>query len=114
VGGAARQLALDMNAVIIGNNVPETEGAADVDAWHHLAEVKVPVTVAGGDCIIRGKAGQFNSRPVTVYNYVEVRRREWSSSWLRGFKRFSSTTSTAVRLKALSGSVSMAQNTRLT
>ena len=44
-----RWLALDMNAVIIGNGVPETEGAADVDAWHRLAEIKVPVTVACGD-----------------------------------------------------------------
>jgi pimeloyl-ACP methyl ester carboxylesterase len=49
VGGAARKLALDMNAVITGNDVPETEGAADVDAWHRLAEIKVPVTVACGD-----------------------------------------------------------------
>jgi pimeloyl-ACP methyl ester carboxylesterase len=49
VSGAARKLALDMNAVIIGNGVPETEGAADVDAWHRLAEIKVPVTVACGD-----------------------------------------------------------------
>jgi len=49
VGGAARKLALDMNAVIIGNDVPENEGAAEVDAWHRLAEIKVPVTVACGD-----------------------------------------------------------------
>ena len=49
VGGAARKLALDMNAIIIGNGVPETAGAAGVDAWHHLAEIKVPVTVACGD-----------------------------------------------------------------
>jgi hypothetical protein len=71
VGGAARQLALDMNAVIIGNNVPETEGAADVDAWHHLAEVKVPVTVAGGDCIIsrQGWPVQFASS-----NRLQLRR----------------------------------------
>jgi hypothetical protein len=41
VGGAARKLAIDMNAVIIGNGVPETEGAAGVDAWHRLAEIKV-------------------------------------------------------------------------
>ena len=27
-----------MNAAIIGNGVPETEGAAGVDAWHRLAE----------------------------------------------------------------------------
>ena len=49
VGGPARKLALDMNAVIIGNGVPETEGAADVDAWHRLAEIEVTVTVACGD-----------------------------------------------------------------
>jgi len=49
VRGAARKLALDMNAIIIGNGVPETAGAADVDAWHRLAEIKVPVTVACGD-----------------------------------------------------------------
>jgi pimeloyl-ACP methyl ester carboxylesterase len=48
-GGAARKLALDMNAVIIGNGVPETAGAACVDAWHRLAEITVPVTVACGD-----------------------------------------------------------------
>ena len=39
-GGAARKLALEMNAVIIGNGVPETGGAAGVDAWH-LAAIKV-------------------------------------------------------------------------
>jgi pimeloyl-ACP methyl ester carboxylesterase len=49
VGGAARELALDMNAIIIGNDVPETAGATGVDAWHGLAEIKVPVTVACGD-----------------------------------------------------------------
>ena len=49
VGGAARKLALDMNAIIIGNGVPETAGAASMDAWHRLAEIKVPVTVACGD-----------------------------------------------------------------
>ena len=49
VGGAARKLALDMNAIIIGNGVPETAGAASVDAWHRLAEIKIPVTVACGD-----------------------------------------------------------------
>jgi pimeloyl-ACP methyl ester carboxylesterase len=47
--GAARELALDMNAVIIGNGVPETEGTAGLDAWHRPAEITVPVTVACGD-----------------------------------------------------------------
>jgi pimeloyl-ACP methyl ester carboxylesterase len=49
VGGAARKLALDMNAVIIGNDVPEGEGASGIDAWRRLAEITVPVTVACGD-----------------------------------------------------------------
>ena len=44
-----RELALDMNAVIIGSDVPETEGAAGAGAWHRLAEIRVPVTVACGD-----------------------------------------------------------------
>jgi pimeloyl-ACP methyl ester carboxylesterase len=49
VGGAARKLALDMNAVIIGNGVPQIDGATGVDAWHRLTEIKVPVTVACGN-----------------------------------------------------------------
>jgi pimeloyl-ACP methyl ester carboxylesterase len=49
VGGSARKLALDMNAIIIANDVPETEGAAGIDAWHRLAEITIPVTVACGD-----------------------------------------------------------------
>ena len=49
MGGAARELALEMNAVIIGNGVPEAEGASGVDAWQRLAEITVPVTVACGD-----------------------------------------------------------------
>jgi pimeloyl-ACP methyl ester carboxylesterase len=49
VGGAARQLALAMNAVVIANGVPEAAGAGDVDAWHRLAEIRIPVTVACGD-----------------------------------------------------------------
>ena len=44
VGGSARELALDMNAIIIGNDVPEAEGAVGIDAWHRLAEIMIPVT----------------------------------------------------------------------
>src|SRR5215467_3011328 len=48
VGGAARALALDMNAIVLGNGAREGEGGSDVDAWSRLDEVKVPVTVACG------------------------------------------------------------------
>lgn len=49
VGGEARALALDMNAIILRAEGREDEGDSDVDAWHHLAEIKVPVTVACGE-----------------------------------------------------------------
>ena len=49
VGGEARALALDMNAIILRGEGREDEGGSDVDAWHRLAEVGVPVTVACGD-----------------------------------------------------------------
>ena len=49
VGGEARALALDMNAIILRGEGREDEGDSDTDAWHHLAEVKVPVTVACGE-----------------------------------------------------------------
>ena len=48
VGGAARDLALDMNGIIIRNGAPEDAGASGVDAWSRLAEVRVPLTVACG------------------------------------------------------------------
>src|SRR5215472_17353451 len=49
VGGEARALALDMNAIILRGGGREDEGDSDTDAWHHLAEVKVPVTAACGE-----------------------------------------------------------------
>jgi pimeloyl-ACP methyl ester carboxylesterase len=49
VTGAARSLALDMNAIILRNGVPEDAGDSGVDAWSRLEEVRVPVTVACGD-----------------------------------------------------------------
>jgi pimeloyl-ACP methyl ester carboxylesterase len=49
VGGAARALALDMNAIILRNGDREDEGGAGVDAWHRLDEVGVPATVACGE-----------------------------------------------------------------
>lgn len=49
VGGPARTLAWDMNAIILQNQVPEDAGASGVDAWNRLHEVRVPVTAACGD-----------------------------------------------------------------
>jgi pimeloyl-ACP methyl ester carboxylesterase len=48
VGGQARALALDMNAIILRDEGREDEGGSGMDAWHHLAEIGVPVTVACG------------------------------------------------------------------
>ncbi len=49
VGGEARALALDMNAIILGNGDPEDSGGSGVNAWQHLGEVGVPATVACGE-----------------------------------------------------------------
>ncbi len=49
VGGAARALALDMNAIILRNRAPEGEGGSGVDAWRRLDEVRFPVAVACGE-----------------------------------------------------------------
>ena len=49
VGGEARALALDMNAIILRNAAREDEGSSDVDAWQRLDEVQIPVTVACGE-----------------------------------------------------------------
>ncbi len=49
VAGPARALALDMNAIILRNRVPEDAGASGVDAWNRLEEVRVPVTAACGE-----------------------------------------------------------------
>jgi pimeloyl-ACP methyl ester carboxylesterase len=48
VGGEARALALDMNAIILRNRAPEGEGGSGVEAWRRLDEIRVPVTGACG------------------------------------------------------------------
>jgi pimeloyl-ACP methyl ester carboxylesterase len=49
VGGAARELALDMDAIILRSGVPESVGDSGVDAWNRLDEVRIPVTLGCGD-----------------------------------------------------------------
>ena len=48
VGGPARELALDMNAIILRNGDSEDSGDSGVDAWGRLAEATMPATVACG------------------------------------------------------------------
>ena len=49
VGGAARELALDMNRKVIANAVPEGAGHAGIDAWPRLGDLDMPVTILCGD-----------------------------------------------------------------
>jgi pimeloyl-ACP methyl ester carboxylesterase len=49
VAGPARELALAMNERILRNDVPESAGEGDVDAWSRLEELRVPTTVIWGD-----------------------------------------------------------------
>jgi pimeloyl-ACP methyl ester carboxylesterase len=49
VGGAARDLALAMNAIVLANPDPENAGGSEVTAWSRLEQIRLPVTVAWGD-----------------------------------------------------------------
>jgi pimeloyl-ACP methyl ester carboxylesterase len=49
VGGAARELALDMNGVALRAGAPEGAGASGVDAWSRLEEIKAPATILWGE-----------------------------------------------------------------
>ena len=49
VSGAARDLMIAMNDIILRNDVPDTAGEGDLDAWNQLEELQIPVTVAWGD-----------------------------------------------------------------
>lgn len=49
VPGAARDLMFAMNDIILRNNVPDTAGEGNLDAWNQLEDMTIPVTVAWGD-----------------------------------------------------------------
>jgi pimeloyl-ACP methyl ester carboxylesterase len=50
VGGPARELALEMNRIVLANDAEaEHDGASGLDAAGRLHEIQVPVTVACGD-----------------------------------------------------------------
>jgi pimeloyl-ACP methyl ester carboxylesterase len=49
VGGRARELALEMNAMILRHGVSEDAGASGINTWNRLEEVQVPTMVACGD-----------------------------------------------------------------
>jgi pimeloyl-ACP methyl ester carboxylesterase len=49
VTGAARELALAMNEIIVRNDVPDEAGASSADAWPRLEEIAVSTTVMWGD-----------------------------------------------------------------
>ena len=49
VGGAARELALDMAKTTIAAGLPDDAGASGIDAWGRLEEVRAPATLAWGD-----------------------------------------------------------------
>jgi pimeloyl-ACP methyl ester carboxylesterase len=49
VGGAARELAADMNRRILRAGTTGREGASGLDAWHRLGEVTAPALVTWGE-----------------------------------------------------------------
>ncbi|GAA2753682.1 alpha/beta fold hydrolase [Amnibacterium kyonggiense] len=49
VGGATRELAAEMNRRILTAGTQGGAGAADLDTWHRLGEVRTPVLATWGD-----------------------------------------------------------------
>ncbi len=49
VGGARRELALDMNRIALRADSPGHEPAPSIEAWSRLSEVRCPVQVVVGD-----------------------------------------------------------------
>jgi pimeloyl-ACP methyl ester carboxylesterase len=49
VGGDARELALDMNAIALRSGAGEGDGDGGVDAWSRLEEIRAPATIAWGE-----------------------------------------------------------------
>jgi pimeloyl-ACP methyl ester carboxylesterase len=49
VGGPARELALDMNRIVIANGEPDADGASGLDAAGRLHEIAIPAIVACGE-----------------------------------------------------------------
>jgi pimeloyl-ACP methyl ester carboxylesterase len=49
VSGPARELALDMNRIVIANGEPDADGASGLDAASHAHEIAVPAIVACGE-----------------------------------------------------------------
>ena len=49
VTGPPRDLILAMNADALSHEAEDVALASEVDAWHRLGEIRVPVTVAWGD-----------------------------------------------------------------
>ena len=48
MSGAARDLALAMNTVVLRHGAPEDVGDSRLDTWQQLDRIAVPVTVAWG------------------------------------------------------------------
>ena len=55
VGGAVRELALDMNRIVIANEEDGADGASGLDAAARLDEITIPATVACGELDISFK-----------------------------------------------------------
>jgi pimeloyl-ACP methyl ester carboxylesterase len=49
VSGPARELALDMNRIVIANGEPEADGASGLDAGSRVHEIAIPAIVACGE-----------------------------------------------------------------
>ena len=77
VGGPPRELALDMNRIVLANGESELDGAGDLDAARHLNEVAAPAIVACGELDVptklRRSAELADSLPNAAYHALPGR-----------------------------------------
>lgn len=77
VGGPARELALDMNRIVIANGDPDDDGASGIDAASRLNEITLPTIVACGELDVPTKldrsAELVDSLPNATYRTLPGR-----------------------------------------
>ena len=77
VSGPPRELALDMNRIVIANGEAEADGASGLDAARRVREIAVPAIVACGDLdiaiVVRRSAELADALPNATYRSLPGR-----------------------------------------
>jgi pimeloyl-ACP methyl ester carboxylesterase len=77
VSGPPRELALDMNRIVIANGEPDADGASGLDAASRAHEIAIPAVVACGELDVaiklRRSAELADTLPNAMYRSLPAR-----------------------------------------